>query len=321
MLLWSPTADDIWQGRNDLAEADNARRIFQSVIHSHAFTPEKFPHHIALLGFECDEGVKLNQGRPGANLGPNKIRRSLANLASHVGHDKVVDMGNIKAQNGQLEPAQHALSQAVTACQHHQMRTLILGGGHETAFAHGLGLYNAFPHQTMAIINFDAHLDLRRAPHATSGTPFRQLAHYCQQQQRPFNYTCVGASLAANTQALVDEAERLDTTIIWDTDCGQAQLADISQQLATIVAQVDNVYLTIDLDVLPAGQMPAVSAPAALGIPLAILLTLIQPICQSGKLQGADLVELNPAFDIHDQGAKVAARLAWQILHWWQAPC
>lgn len=40
------------------------------------------------------------------------------------------------------------------------------GGGHETAFAHGAGVLDAFPQAKVGIINLDAHLDLRHADQA-----------------------------------------------------------------------------------------------------------------------------------------------------------
>ena len=89
-------------------------------------------------------------------------------------------------------------------------------------------------------------------------------------------------------------------------------------ELERNIAQFDRLYLTIDLDVLPAREMPAVSAPAALGVPLATLLRIVEPLCRSGKLQAVDLVEFNPLFDIDGQGARAAARVAWQIAHWWR---
>ncbi|MGL4204442.1 MAG: arginase family protein, partial [Enterobacter roggenkampii] len=159
----------------------------------------------------------------------------------------------------------------------------------------------------------DAHLDLRKADRATSGTPFRQLAHYCAERGRAFQYACFGVSRAANTQALWDEAERLNVTLVEDLHFRR----DALSALEKVLAQADRVYLTIDLDVLPASEMPAVSAPAALGIPALDLLPVIEQICRSGKLQAADLVEFNPQFDRDGQGAKLAARLAWQIAHWW----
>ena len=65
-------------------------------------------------------------------------------------------------------------------------------------------------------------------------------------------------------------------------------------------------------------QLVCFSAGAALGVPLATLLRIVEPLCRSGKLQAVDLVEFNPLFDIDGQGARTAARVAWQIAHWWR---
>ncbi|MDR2264892.1 MAG: formimidoylglutamase [Enterobacter asburiae] len=311
MTLWRPVSQQVWQGRDDSAEASNAKRIFQTIRQQAQFAPAS--SGIALLGFTCDEGVKRNHGRPGAAQAPDVLRKALANMASHQGHEQLADMGTIEVEGEALEAAQQALSDAVTACQRAGMHTLVFGGGHETAWAHGRGVLDAFPQERVAIINLDAHLDLRKAERATSGTPFRQLAHYCAEQSRAFQYACFGVSRAANTQALWDEAERLNVTLVEDLHFRRDALSALEE----VLAAADSVYLTIDLDVLPAGEMPAVSAPAALGIPALDLLPVIERICRSGKLRAADLVEFNPHYDQDGQGAKLAARLAWQIAHWW----
>ena len=312
MTNWQPASPALWQGRDDRAESPTALRLFQTITLSPAFSPEMHAEQIALLGFACDEGVKRKQGRTGAAGAPDALRKALANLASHAGHQRLVDLGNIVAQAPDLEGAQQALRTAVQRCLQAEMRTFVLGGGHETAFAHGAGVLDAFPQAKVGIVNLDAHLDLRYAEQPTSGTPFRQLAHLCEQQQREFHYACVGVSRAANTQALWDEAQRLGVTVVEDLHCDTAQA-----QLAQFVANMDVIYLTIDLDVLPVWEMPAVSAPAALGVPLATLLGLIEPLCRSGKLQAVDMVEFNPRFDDDGRAARVAARLGWQIAHWW----
>ncbi|NTX68761.1 formimidoylglutamase [Lelliottia amnigena] len=311
MNFWRPTPSEIWQGRDDRAEASNALRIFQTLRQAEHFIPVS--SGIALLGFASDEGVKRNHGRPGAAYAPDVLRKALANMASHHGHDRLVDMGTITVEADQLEPAQQALSDGVKSCQHAGMRTLVFGGGHETAWAHGRGVLDAFPDERVVIINLDAHLDLRKAERATSGTPFRQLAQYCEAQQREFQYACFGVSRAANTQALWDEAVRLNVTLVDDLHFRR----DALSTLDAVLARADRVYLTLDLDVLPAGEMPAVSAPAALGIPAMDLMPVIEQICRSGKLQAADLVEFNPSYDRDGQGARLAARLAWQFAHWW----
>lgn len=316
MKQWRPASPDVWQGRDDTQEADNALRLFQTVTRCTTFAPAQQTGDIALLGFACDEGVKRNHGRPGAAQGPETLRRALANLASHAEHRRLADLGDIFVEQDKLEQAQQALRDAVLACQRAGKRTLVLGGGHETALGHGLGVLDAFPQEKVGIVNLDAHLDLRHAPQATSGTPFRQLAHYCEAQQRDFRYACCGLSMAANTQALLDEAARREVLIVEDLRCLSAP-ADAIAQLQLFIAELDRIYLTIDLDVLPVAEMPAVSAPAALGIPCALLMRLLEPICRSGKLQAVDLVEFNPLRDREGQGASVAARIAWQVVRWW----
>ncbi|MEO1737833.1 formimidoylglutamase [Salmonella enterica subsp. enterica serovar Typhimurium] len=234
-------------------------------------------------------------------------------MASHQGHERLVDLGNWVAPTPDLEGAQQALRDAVSRCLRAGMRTLVLGGGHETAFGHGAGVLDAFAQESVGIINLDAHLDLRQTDRATSGTPFRQLAQLCDAQSRAFHYACFGVSRAANTQALWREAQWRNVTVVEDLDCH-----DALAQMAQFIDKVDKIYLTIDLDVLPVWEMPAVSAPAALGVPLIQVLRLIEPVCRSGKLQAADLVEFNPRFDEDGAAARVAARLGWQIAHWWR---
>nr|HAS1763016.1 formimidoylglutamase [Enterobacter asburiae] len=115
MRLWRPVAETVWQGRDDSAEASSAKRIFQTIKQQGQFTP--LSSGIALIGFECDEGVKRNQGRPGAVQAPDVLRKALANMASHLGHERLADMGSVYVEGGELEAAQQALSDAVTACQ------------------------------------------------------------------------------------------------------------------------------------------------------------------------------------------------------------
>ena len=114
MKLWQPTPAALWQGRDDSAEAANALRLFQTIVRAERFEPEMLAGDIALLGFACDEGVRRNKGRTGAERGPETLRRALANMASHDGHDRCVDMGTIHVADDALEAAQQALREAAS---------------------------------------------------------------------------------------------------------------------------------------------------------------------------------------------------------------
>ena len=92
-----------------------------------------------------------------------------------------------------------------------------------------------------------------------------------------------------------------------------ADLPELLNGLDAFIARCDHLYLTIDLDVLPAAVMPGVSAPAARGVELAVIEPLIAHIRASGKLRLADLAEYNPSLDLDNHSARVAARLVHQL--------
>jgi formiminoglutamase len=305
----------VWQGRVDSTEGPLAVRWHQRVVP----LTDAAPPGMALLGFACDEGVRRNHGRPGAADGPRALRQALANLAWHQSCP-VYDAGDVACRDGDLEAAQGRVATSVATLLDAGHRPLVLGGGHETAWGTFLGLTRAKPEATIGIVNLDAHFDLRAGDRATSGTPFAQMADWCASGGRQFRYLCLGVSEAANTAALFERARHLGATWRLDVDLAPWRLNEPLAKLEDFARRSDAVYLSIDLDVLPAATMPAVSAPAGRGVPLESIVMLIDAIAQSGKLVVADIVELNPAFDIDDHGAKVAAGLAWKLMRRWAGP-
>src|SRR5699024_1423972 len=78
---------------------------------------------------------------------------------------------------------------------------------------------------------------------------------------------------------------------------------------------LDVLYLTIDLDVLPAAVAPGVSAPAGLGVETALVAAAVRAAAATGTLALLDVVELNPALDIDGRTARTAARLVDLAVH------
>lgn len=310
----------IWHGRIDHEEAyQDALRLHQLMqpLDAHQGHQPAQQQGIAIVGFCCDEGVQRNQGRVGAAAAPNVIRSAMANLPWQP-HRPVYDADNIHCIDGDLDGAHQQLAERVALCLGQQHLPVVLGGGHEVAYGSWLGLtqhlaaQGEVPH--IGIINFDAHFDLRLASHgASSGTPFYQIHQACEDQGLAFHYCCLGVSELANTQALFKRAKSLQVNYLTDTEMAITALPNTLAQLEQFMAQCDVIYLTIDLDVLPAGVAPGVSAPAARGVGLEVLEPLIAHIKASGKLALADIAEYNPLFDIDGRTAKVAARLFYDI--------
>nr|WP_314265648.1 formimidoylglutamase [uncultured Moellerella sp.] len=299
----------LWQGRQD-GEGIEHQRIHQVMDKSVAA-------EYALIGFASDEGVKRNKGRIGAKAGPDAIRAQLAGLPLHQPLS-ICDIGTVYCDDGQLELAQRELSDQLIRLLENNSTPIVLGGGHEVAFASFNGLFDYLQKnesgKTIGIINFDAHFDLRHNEQATSGTPFLQAATLCQQYQQPFSYLCLGIADHANTRVLFETADQLACQYIRDKDLSIAKIDQAIVQIEQFIAQVDYLYITIDLDVFSMALAPGVSAPAVRGISTEIFVLLFNTIKASGKIRLLDIAECNPQYDIDQHTAKLAAYLIYQFL-------
>lgn len=301
-----------WSGRVDLPEDASTRRWHQWV---RALTAQTAPG-IALLGFACDEGVRRNHGRIGAAEGPAALRRMLSNLPV-LDDTPLYDAGTVACTDGDLEATQVRYAEAMAGLLDAGHLPVGLGGGHEIAYASYLGLAQHLRARRprVAIVNIDAHFDLRRQEQGSSGTPFLQAIEQARAHGLPLDYLVYGVSAAANTRVLFDTADALGVHYVPDDALG---LLDLPQRLAELrakLADVDVIYLTIDIDGLPQAMAPGVSAPAARGVPLEVVEPLLDTVAATGKLRLMDVAELSPPLDRDHVTARVAARLIHRVTH------
>lgn len=292
-----------WQGRNDGLGTEHAR--WHNVV-----TPYRGDASgICLIGFASDEGVRRNHGRPGAAAGPTALREQLASLAARVG--PVTDCGDVRVLDTDLEAGQQAIGEGVAAVLDSGGLPVVLGGGHEVAWASYLGLARsadgARDSLRHGVFNIDAHFDLRTEERATSGTPFLQMARAEAERGRALNYAVAGISPVNNTPVLFRAAEELNVRVLLDEQC--ADTAAVDEFVSSFIDHADRIHLTIDLDCLPAAVAPGVSAPAGFGIELATVRRICGLIAASGKLALLDVAELNPRLDVDNRTARTAARL------------
>lgn len=314
MNLPQTLLESVWQGRHDAAEQGDTRRLFQVVRHDGAWQAGD----AVLLGFASDAGVRRNHGRPGAAAGPVQLRRLLAGLPAHA-LSALWDAGDVACDGDALEAAQAALGTRVNRILDAGARLVVAGGGHEIAWGDFQGLRDHLYGSQggggdLLILNLDAHFDLRTSRPGSSGTPFDQILADSRQRGLPVRYACLGISPLGNTAGLYQHARDLGVHYVEDLHMQERHLDQRLAELDGLLAQAAHVYLTIDLDVLPASVAPGVSAPAPLGVPLSVVEACVRRVHASGKLRLADIAEFNPDFDVDDHTARVAARLAWLLL-------
>ncbi len=301
-----------WSGRVDLPESAQTRRWHQWVRRPEAGSPPG----VALLGFACDEGVRRNHGRLGAAEGPAALRKMLSNLPT-LDDSPLYDAGTVACVDGDLEAAQSRYADALAALLDAGHFAVGLGGGHEIAYAsyQGLARHLRARRPRVAIVNIDAHFDLRQQDQGSSGTPFLQAIEHARALGLPLHYLAYGISAAANTRVLFDTADALGVHYVRDDELGLLQLSARLDELQMKLAEVDLVYLTIDIDGLPHAMAPGVSAPAARGVPMEVVEPLLDVVAASGKLALMDVAELSPPLDRDNVTARVAARLIHRVSH------
>lgn len=303
---------ELWQGRNDTR---NPERFFQKIAfikdENELVTGDK---KSIFLGFSSDAGITRNLGRPGARLGPDQLKIQLAKLPCP--NDQIyLDLGTVNCEGDALESAQTQFAELISFCHQHGHKTIGLGGGHEIAWAHYQGLSSHY--SKLGIINFDAHFDLRpyqKGQPGNSGTPFSQIAEYCDEKNLNFDYCCIGIQKFGNTPSLFKRANELGVCYLTAEEMNEQSLAWQIAFLDDFMLNIDHIYLTICLDVLAECYAPGVSAPQTMGLTPWQIVPLLKYIIQSGKVVSLDIAELSPPLDHEQKTARLAALIIAELL-------
>ncbi|WP_222983095.1 formimidoylglutamase [Flagellimonas meishanensis] len=309
---------DLWTGR-----ASNKWLYLHEKVHCTPLQeiPEAQKKSIALLGYACDEGVRRNQGRIGAVEGPDAIKKSIGKMPNHLAsHTVLHDIGSITCKDGDMEAAQNELADAVSSLLMKKQFPIVLGGGHDVAYGHYRGIKHYLDSkkkgQSMGIINFDAHFDLRKnTDRGNSGTPFYQIAKDCEKENIDFNYLCLGIRKDANDRELFQTAKDMDVVYVMSDTFQMHFLEEINTWINAFINNVDHVYVTIDLDGFSSAFAPGVSAASPMGFMPRIVIECLKTIMASGKLISLDIAEMNPRYDVDGQTAKLAASLVHYVAH------
>ncbi|MCL5959671.1 MAG: agmatinase [Chloroflexi bacterium] len=178
----------------------------------------------------------------------------------------------------------HAEIEAIVgAIASEQRFPVILGGEHSVSVGAVRAFRQFFP--DLSVLQMDAHADLRDS---YSGTPFshacaaRRIIESCPLVQVGVrSYSREEADfLAAGQKDRLWSMERIRTSLNW------------AEQIVSALSQ--NVYVTMDLDVLDPSEMPSVGTPEPGGLHWREVLGVLRKVASSRNVVGIDLVELCP---------------------------
>ncbi len=240
--------------------------------------------------------------KPGCRFGPDVIRDAFNNIEIFM-PEFGVDLEEVNIQDlGNLEHtvvAQNMIDMVrniTNELKNSSNQLIILGGEHSLTY----GSYMSYPKDTGYVV-FDAHYDLRDE---YAGTKLSHAAYLRRiiEERGSENIIHVGARAYVK-----EELEFLTEHNVKTISDSEIRMGNGPKLLKKMAEKFENLYVSIDLDVLDPAFAPGVGNPEAIGITSRELYNMLISL-KNSHIKAADIVELNPTFD-NGSTASLAARL------------
>jgi arginase len=252
-----------------------------------------------LVGVPFDANSSYLRGAAGA---PAVIRSAFHSSSSNYWSELGVDLGaeGIYEDAGDLQFGQDAFAEiesSVGELVNRGLRPLSLGGDHSITFPLVRAVSKRVPDLT--ILHFDAHPDLyddfenNRHSHAS---PFARI----MEEKLAKRLLQIGIRTLNRHQR--EQAERFGVEIIEMRNVPALEKMKVQGP----------VYISFDMDVLDPACAPGISHREPGGMSVREAISHLHAI--EGQIVGADLVEFNPAQDVSNVTAMVAAKLVKELL-------
>ncbi len=280
------------------------------------------PRTIRLIGVPLDLGAS----RRGVDMGPSALRIAGITQMLQGLQCTVHDIGNVPVPQretlGDDNSAAHELKSITEVCRALAIRTadairdgefpLVMGGDHSLGAGSVAGVATAFAEkgQRIGLIWLDAHADVNTPASSLSGNVHGMpVAHLLGEGDSDM------ASLAKPSPAVLPE----NLVYVGLRDLDEAEVASINAKgiLAFTMREIDErglvavmrdaiaraskgtsgIYVSCDADWIDPSEAPGVGTPVKGGATYREAHLAMEMMCDSGKMVGMDIVEINPVLD------------------------
>jgi formimidoylglutamase len=297
------------------AHADPRDPRAASLLRPH-LEDEPLKGRTVIVGFPYDGGIP---SRPGARLGPRAIREALSAFGTFDGMHElapVVDLGDVALPTMNADVAHARIEEAAARVFASGARPVFLGGDHGITGSLIRGLAAARPQLRLALVNVDAHLDVREyedEASLSSGTPFRRAMETGILPGE--RVAMIGIRRFANSRYYLEwaGAHGLKLSTVEDVFARGAG-AVAADAVEAVSEAADALYLSIDVDAADVAFAPGVSAMGIGGLSAREMIELVRVVASHPRLVAADVMETSPPHDPDGRTARLAARLVLEIL-------
>ena len=276
---------------------------------------------VAFIGVPFDQGTL---GRPGARYGPDGVRDARGySYVDPYGQQKeaegyfdidvgdellrgvtMADCGNITILPSEVEGNFRKLTSVVEKVVERGSFPVVVGGDHAITFPAVRGLERFAP---LNIIHFDAHMDYSHDYQGvllTHGSPIRRC------RELPFVDHITSVGIRSVRRLPYEESQRDGSLII--TTSRFHQLGP--QAVADMIPRGENVYITLDIDVMDPSLAPGTGTPEIGGLLYQETRDCLTAVVRKCNLVAFDVVEVAPSYDSSEITSQLAARFIMDIL-------
>jgi agmatinase len=188
---------------------------------------------------------------------------------------------------------------------------IVLGGDHTTPIPTLRAILEK-REQRMGLIGFDAHLDLSDTPECWASVQWAKTLELGKVS--PGNFVLIGIRSNRNTLFERHVAEELGIRYFTIDEVKETGIRRVMQEAISLANDgTDGIYLSLDIDVMEPGLVPAQKAPELWGLNVDEMMTALR-MASREKLVGFDVCEMTPDYDINGMGAQFCARTVVEIL-------
>lgn len=276
---------------------------------------------VVLYGVPWDAGSLSLALSPGQRFGPNALRRNnvaiegcvadarILNLDTgreHLEGWKLADVGDMD-----LMPALGAeenfrrIEEVARLLASRDALPVAVGGDHSISIPCGRGALDRY--DSVDVVHFDAHADFEdviKGSKLSHGSNLRRLSELPQVN----NITALG----------LRHVWRESYEPMLEYGVKYASARQMFQESPTdtvnrLVPKAENIYVSIDIDVLDGSLVPGTCLPEPGGLEYNMLIEALAAVANKGRIVGVDIVEINPMNDI-GAGFSISARVSSWIL-------
>jgi len=262
-------------------------------------------------------GVPLSKpsiSHSGAAFAPEVMRAVFKNTATFAVEDgidlaetPIVDFGDILMHVTDVRECHTRITSTIkqVVCANPDAIPIILGGDHSITCP-ALSGFKAAKGQTVGVIQFDAHHDLRNREDGgpSNGTPFRGLIE--SGTLAPEHLIQIGIRNFANSRVYYDYAVQHGVNVYTMKDVREkGVMAIVKEAYEKLAKAVDIVYLSVDIDVLDQAYAPGCPAISPGGMTTDDLFAAVKWLGGQEKTQAIDIVEIDPKQDFRDMTSRV----------------